>query len=177
MKISTLATFITFIGTTIATSASTIVPTPPPTISSSSNATNNSCEHAIELFAISNNGTRTGISYYHEGAGINYLFLAGENSPVYTYNHCNNQIYSTFEENYKFFFSEVDGFVQFSVVGPNGDFTIDDSYLAIDGETSGWLACKNTSDPYNYSTNIPQLAFTGTSFTECEPIVVQAVAA
>ena len=133
-----------------------------------------SCEVLIKLFAVykASDGSRTGITNYHEGAGINYLFFTGNDSPNYIYNRCTKQVYSYFSGDMKLWLSELDGFVQLSVTGPNGVFTIDNEKLSVNGSPDGWVGCYNTNDPYNYSKNLRQLAHVGTQFTNCTPVWV-----
>lgn len=134
------------------------------------------CESSVKLFAISDEFGKTGITNYHEGAGINYLFLTGSDSPVYTYNSCSSQIYVPFEENYKQFFNanSKGGIVQLTVGGPGGKIDVnEDEYLTLDGDAHGWVACKNTGDPYNYSRDLYQLAYGNTTFVGCKNIHIQ----
>lgn len=138
------------------------------------------CESEIKLFAYSLDGqfNKTGITHYHEGAGVDYLFLAGMDSPKYTLNKCDDQIYVLLAGTYKQWLSEIDGIVQLTVAGPNSDFAIEDidgnNYLSVDGLIDGWEACRNTNDPYNYSKTSYQLTYDGHGFTDCIPVVVKA---
>lgn len=138
----------------------------------------NSCESEIKLFAYSTDFNRTGITHYHEGAGIDYLFLTGNDSPKYIFNKCNRQIYVLLAGSYKQYLSEIDGFVQLTVAGPAGDFALHNvsgaHFLSVDGETDGWQACKNTNDPYNFSKTLYQLTFDGHGYSDCIPVIVKA---
>lgn len=135
------------------------------------------CEGSIKLFAISDELGRTGITNYHEGAGINYLFLTGIDSPTYIYNQCTRKIYVPFASDYKQYLNVDGSLVQLTVSGPNGEFGVvkngDTSYLTLDGDSQGWVACKNTSDPYNYSRNLYQLAYGNNTLTGCKNILVE----
>lgn len=135
------------------------------------------CEKIVKLFAVSNKFGRIGITNYHEGAGINYLFLTGSDSPEYIFNKCTKQLYILLNENYKQFLNENNGLVQLTVAGPRGEFyyEINDGvkYLTLNGDKNDWRACKNTNDPYNYSKNLYQLSYLSNKTSTCESISVE----
>lgn len=146
------------------------------TNSTKKNAEVDSCEKNVKLFAISKKIGKVGITNYHEGAGINYLFLTGSDSPEYIFNKCTKQIYILLDNTYQQFLNENNGLVQLTVAGPNGEFYYEinegNKYLTLNGDKKGWLACKDTNDPYNYSKNLYQLSYLGGSFSVCENISV-----
>lgn len=135
------------------------------------------CERKVKLFGISDNIGKVGLTNYHEGAGINYLFLTGSDSPTYIYNECTKQIYILLDSTHKQFLNEAYGFVQLTVTGPAGEYgyKVDNGVrlLTLNGSSDGWIACKNTNDPYNISSNLSQLAYRGFYGTQCEQINVE----
>lgn len=133
------------------------------------------CEHQVKLFASSTKFGQVGITHYHEGAGIDYMFLTGSDSPTYTYNSCTGQLYITSGQ-MKQYLNEENGAVQLTVTGPSGFYGYQVNrgvrYLTLNGDSSGWEACKNTGDPYRYSTNMFQLSWRGNTYNQCEAITV-----
>lgn len=155
------------------------------TLSTSTVGSEQWCEVPIKLYAHAEGyedlGGRTGITSYHEGAGINYIFLTGTDSYEFIYNRCLKQIYIylDFSKQQKQFLSMSNGFVSLTVVGPSGQYDINpvndssSKYLYVNGSPDGWLACKDTNDPYNYSKTLYQLLYRGATFENCKSIMVE----
>ncbi|ODV96555.1 hypothetical protein PACTADRAFT_1144 [Pachysolen tannophilus NRRL Y-2460] len=106
----------------------------------------------IELKAVSNNSAVNGLglSSVHEGAGINYFFL-GQGSEKLTYDgvstiYVEDSLHQTFQVD--------SSILELSVTTTYNHWTFDNNnYLALNGSTDGFYACKNFNDPYSYSSN------------------------
>ncbi|GME87273.1 unnamed protein product [Ambrosiozyma monospora] len=101
-----------------------------------------------------------GVFAKHEGAGIDYLFLA-QDSDVLVWD--GEQIYTN-KIGYSQYFNLDSNYVQLTVAGKNSEpisfVDIDDkNYLTVGGKLDGFYACKNTNDPYKYSTDSYELMY------------------
>lgn len=99
-----------------------------------------------------------GLYSTHEGAGINYMFLGGDDAQNYTVTDY-GEIFlsqdsadgSTFKQTLSIVnYPNVFPYLQLSVTPDNVNWYIDDGYLSGNGSDNFWVA-KNTSDPYNFS--------------------------
>ncbi|TID15764.1 hypothetical protein CANINC_004293 [Pichia inconspicua] len=97
------------------------------------------------------------LSFLHEGAGINYAFLGtGSNPEPLEYDSEAKTLTQDIEiaggQHIPLVFGEYNSYVAVSVSNSLWEITFDkDDTLAVNGTTSGFYACKNTNDPYNYS--------------------------
>lgn len=89
----------------------------------------------------------------HEGAGINYVFFSDEKRDL-KYDPATNELAE--DADYApLRLSVYDGVATFSVIGDEATPILvgPDNYLAVNGSSDNFAACKNISDPYNYSEN------------------------
>lgn len=91
------------------------------------------------------------LGFSHEGAGINYAFLGtAETSQLLEYDEAAKtftQPGSTIPQT----LGLTGNFVSLSVVSSSAEFTCDGDTLQLNGTSNNFYACKNVSDPYNYS--------------------------
>ncbi|GME97684.1 unnamed protein product [Ambrosiozyma monospora] len=133
------------------------------------------------LFVNSSNLAVSGSGIYgkHSGAGIDYLYLGDK-----SYNSSQllmtdgTQLYTN-RTGYAKYFNVDDHYAKLTVSGPNSkniefDYYDDKHYLTVGGEMGGFFACKNTSDPYNYSLSEFELMYypTGGEGSACIPVNV-----
>ncbi|KAG0676129.1 hypothetical protein C6P40_001439 [Pichia californica] len=97
------------------------------------------------------------LGFPHEGAGLNYFFLGTGSATAFTYDESAKEISYPFAGSYTQFFTVFDNFVAFSVASANTEITFEDNVLALNGSTSNFYACKDTNDPYSYSTRSYEL--------------------
>lgn len=97
------------------------------------------------------------LSFLHSGAGFNYVFLGtgGESDPLQYDTDAKTltqPITVNGGESIPLTFGEYEHYVAVSVANSDWEITFEnDNTLAVNGSTSGFFACKDTNDPYNYS--------------------------
>lgn len=100
------------------------------------------------------------LGFMHEGAGINYAFLGTASSTTaLDYDESTGELTQPLSgDNVQYLAASQ--YVALTVTGPNGEFTFDDdNTLLFNGTADGFYACKNTGDPYNYSTQSYELMY------------------
>ncbi|KAK9462654.1 uncharacterized protein V1516DRAFT_710479 [Lipomyces oligophaga] len=123
-----------------------------------------------------------GLYSIHEGAAINYFFLASDGGSAETI------LYDSDKNLFTSPYTGVGGgeFIPFGLLiyenmlwyelGEQSDyFSISDATLAVDGSTKGFYACKDTLDPYDYSLENYQVLYynsTETAPSKCIPISI-----
>lgn len=90
------------------------------------------------------------IGFKHEGAGMDYAFLGtSAQSQLLDYDATSKSL--TYNAQYPYSFN-VDKYVSLTVGGSNSEITFNsENTLLVNGTSSGFYACKNTNDPYQYS--------------------------
>ncbi|OWB57975.1 hypothetical protein B5S28_g3961 [[Candida] boidinii] len=100
-----------------------------------------------------------GLTSIHEGAGINYVFLADGNTELY-YDADKKVVYQPFLESSYQFLAAIGSYFALTVTSSGNEFTFDDEgVLYLNGSSSGFYACKDTKDPYNYSQKTYELMY------------------
>ncbi|CUM67462.1 uncharacterized protein PRCAT00005158001 [Priceomyces carsonii] len=109
------------------------------------------------------------ITSLHEGAGFNYLFLS-EHPQKLSLDDSNDSIF--FEAaGFRWNLTISGSVVSIGVLQSSWYTSLDDDYIAVNGSTEGFYACKNTNDPYNYSKDSYQVTFpNGEAPSGCKPI-------
>ncbi|KAK7205267.1 hypothetical protein BZA70DRAFT_277742 [Myxozyma melibiosi] len=133
----------------------------------------------VTLEVVSSDSTIDGqfLSSIHEGAGINYVFL-GPSGETYSYDSSANTFGGvSFAGLTSYFQVNDEDLVTVSILGGYTDFDIvDGNTLAVNGSSSGFYACKNTGDPYSYSTSEYQaLYYTSGAPSDCIPFTIEFV--
>lgn len=130
-------------------------PAPAPTTSSDGEL------YLVELITIAKDVELRGkyLSAKHEGAGINYIFLASESSQSYLYNTSKKKLVQNVGR-FEYDFNIQDTIPQFSVLGSD-NVDLADGYLNFNGSIDGFAACKNINDPYHYSESEYALTYYG----------------
>ncbi|GMG39612.1 unnamed protein product [Ambrosiozyma monospora] len=133
------------------------------------------------LFVNSSNPALSGSGIYgkHSGEGVDYLYLGDKNfNSSQLLMRDGTQLYTNRTGNAKYFNVD-DPYAKLTVAGPNskkiGFVYYDDKHcLTVGGDISGFFACKNTSDPYNYSVHEFELMYypTGGENDNCIPVNV-----
>lgn len=120
------------------------------------------CAEDVYLVVKSDNTEINGdtLGFPHEGAGINYVFLGSSSqSEALTYDSEYKELTYSSGTIYPYVFGISGNFVAVSVMGANGEYTFDGNTLAVNGTTDAFYACKNTGDPYDYSTESYELMY------------------
>lgn len=133
---------------------------------------------AFSLFTESDTAdvNNKGLTSYHEGAGINYAFL-GADSIDFEYDATAKSL-SQKVGGYSYNFSVTETHaVQFSVI-EGAEVSFDGEYLSYKGSTSGFYACKDIVEPYEYSKSTFAVTYFGSetpSYTDCAAIKIKKV--
>lgn len=135
----------------------------------------------IFLVAKSNSSDINGnsLAFIHEGAGINYGFLStASEGTSFTYD-ANNETLSTSESGFLQYFRVSGGYVASSVEGPDAALTFSSNdYLLVNGTSDYFYACKNTNDPYRFSSNgYEVMYYPQNAPSDCLPLILQKKAA
>ncbi|KAK7206406.1 hypothetical protein BZA70DRAFT_294685 [Myxozyma melibiosi] len=132
----------------------------------------------VTLEVISSDSTIDGkfLTSIHESAGVNYVFLA-DSGDSYIYDYGVNTFFGTSfagvsallqVDDELLTVSVLDGYTKFDIVKGNT--------LAVNGSSSGFYACKNTGDPYSYSTSAYQAMFYSSDApSDCIPFTIEYV--
>ncbi|AWU75904.1 hypothetical protein CAS74_004622 [Pichia kudriavzevii] len=98
------------------------------------------------------------LGFPHSGAGINYAFL-GTSGQTQALDYDESE--GTLKGSETGSFPQVLGvsghFVDLGVLDPNGKWSFEGNTLQFNGTADNFYACKNTGDPYNYSSRSYQL--------------------
>lgn len=106
----------------------------------------------------------------HEGAGLNYVFFSDKPRDLLYYPTTNELAEQ--EGSTTLRLSVYEGVGTLSVLGDESTPIVVDSnnYLAVNGSSDNFAACKNINDPYNYSENEYVLTYNNETPEGCIPL-------
>ena len=98
------------------------------------------------------------LGFPHSGAGINYAFMGtGGQTEALDYDESEGTIQSPDAGSFPQVLGVSGHFVDLGVLDPNGKWSFEGNTLQFNGTADNFYACKNTGDPYNYSSRSYQL--------------------